>query len=364
MVERSVAAPIAAPVTKAPSGVFEGLQVLRFVAALMVLVTHSTFYTSTRLDPGVSTWDAGTAGVDVFFVISGFVMMITSGSFVHHPKGWRYFAMRRLVRIVPMYWIATTAKIVTVLILPGVALRSALGPQHVLFSYLFLPTVNEAGRVEPVLGVGWTLTFEMFFYAVFAVSLLLRLHPLAFVGSVMVALSIWGLFEAESTSPWAIYLSPLTLYFLVGMVIAFLVKKGWQGWLWVLAVSSFCLAIALAFGGLLDWSALAPFRFSTVVGAVAVTVLAEPWLRRVLPKKLQFFGDASYSIYLFHPLLAPMVPMALAILGLPIAWLSVVGAITWALLATSVIYVVVERRIVTAGRKLPYAGRVPKLTST
>lgn len=363
MVERSMTAPIAAPAGKARTGVFEGLQVLRFVAALMVLVTHATFYTSTRLDPDVTVWEAGTAGVDIFFVISGFVMMITSGSFVHRPQGWRYFAMRRLVRIVPMYWIATTAKIATVLILPGVALRSALDPQHVLFSYLFLPTVNEVGRVEPVLGVGWTLTFEMFFYAVFAVSLLLRLNPLAFVGSVMVALSIWGFVGADSTSPWAIYLSPVTLYFVVGMVIAALVKRGLQSWLWALLAACAGAATVLVLLGALDWSASTPFRFSVIVGLVTATVLAEPWLRRVLSKKLLFFGDASYSIYLFHPLLAPMVPMALGVMGVQIAWLSVVGAIVWALVVTSFIYIVVERRIVAAGRKLPYAGRVPAKTT-
>lgn len=361
MVERSVAAP-AATVARGGShpGVFEGLQVLRFVAALMVLVTHATFYTSTRIDTDVSVWDAGTAGVDIFFVISGFVMMITSGSFVREPQGWRYFAMRRLVRIVPMYWIATTAKIVTVMILPGVAVRAALDPQHVLFSYLFLPAVNEVGRVEPVLGVGWTLTYEMFFYAIFAVALLVRVNPLVFVGSVMVALSIWGIFVDGSASPWVIYLSPLTLYFVVGMVLAELVRHGLRTWLWVLAGASGCAALVVALAGAFEWSALAPFRFVTVVGLVAATVLAEPLLRRVLPKKLQFFGDASYSIYLFHPLVAPMVPMLLAGMGLPIPWLSIVGAIVWALLVTSLIYVMLERRIIAAGRKLPYAGPVPK----
>ncbi|APX33761.1 hypothetical protein BH708_14750 [Brachybacterium sp. P6-10-X1] len=298
--------------------------------------------------------------MDIFFVISGFVMMITAGPFMRVPHGWRYFAMRRIVRIVPMYWIATTAKIVALLILPGVALRSSLDPQHVLFSYLFLPSCNDVGAVEPVMGVGWTLTFEMFFYAVFAIALLLRVTPLLFVGSVMVALTIWGQLSPEGTSPWAVYLDPVTLYFVVGVVVAVLVRKGLTRWLVALSVACLCVAGVLALAGEMDWSRSAPFRFFVIVGLVAITVLAEPLLRRALPKQLLFFGDASYSIYLFHPLVAPMVPIALAILGVPVVWLSVVGAIVWALVVTSVIYALVERRLVRLGRRLPYAGRIPE----
>ncbi|MDN5687847.1 MAG: acyltransferase [Brachybacterium sp.] len=360
MVEQRAVTTVSVSAEKSSPGVFEGLQALRFVAALLVLVTHATFYTSTRLDPDVSTWEAGTAGVDIFFVISGFVMMITASPFMGVSHGWRYFAMRRIVRIVPMYWIATTAKIVALLILPGVALRSSLDPQHVLFSYLFLPSFNDAGAVEPVMGVGWTLTFEMFFYAVFAIALMLRVNPLLFVGSVMVALTIWGQLGPEGSSPWAVYLDPVTLYFVVGMAIAVLVRKEFTRWLVVLSVVCLCAAGALVLLGAMDWSRSAPFRFAVIVGLVAVTVLAEPSLRRVLPKQLLFFGDASYSIYLFHPLFAPMVPVALAILGVPVVWLSVVGAIVWALVVTSAIYALVERRLVRLGRRLPYAGRVPR----
>lgn len=360
MTDRRMVAPVTVHPEKPKTGLFEGLQALRFIAALLVLITHATFYTSSRLAPEFPTWHAGTVGVDIFFVISGFVMMVTSKPFRAAPHGWRFFAMRRIVRIVPMYWIATTLKILTLLVLPGVALRSALDPQHVAFSYLFLPSINEVGVVEPVLGVGWTLTFEMFFYAVFAVALLLRVNPLLFVGSVMVALTIWGQFAPDSESPWAVYLDPVTLYFVVGMVIAAMVTRGLNRWL--LALSLVCIAVAgvLAAAGVMDWYRSSPFRFSAVVAVVALTVWAEPWLRRVMPKGLLFLGDASYSIYLFHPLLAPMVPMGLSVLGLSSPWLSVVGAILWALLATSVIYAVVERRIVLLGRRLPYAGRVPK----
>lgn len=116
-----------APIDVAPSvHRYDSIQALRFIAALLVVVTHSTFYAADRLDPDFFVWKGGTVGVDIFFVISGFVMMITASPFQRIPGGWRYFAMRRITRIVPMYWIATTAKIATLVVLPGVAINSAL----------------------------------------------------------------------------------------------------------------------------------------------------------------------------------------------------------------------------------------------
>lgn len=345
---------------RATSGVFEGLQGLRFVAALLVLITHATFYTSTRLDSDVTVWNVGTVGVDLFFVISGFVMMITSATFVGAEGGWRYFAMRRIVRIVPMYWLATSLKIISLLILPGIALRASLDPRHVAFSYFFLPSVNEIGAVEPVLGVGWTLTYEMFFYAVFAIALLLRVNPLLFVGSVMVTLTICGEIGSASTSPWAIYLDSVILYFAIGMVIAVLAKNGSRSLLLAVFLTCLGLATTLAAMGSVEWYRGSPFRFVVVVGIVAAAVRAEPWLRRVMPRSVLFLGDASYSIYLFHPLLAPMVPLALAVVGLKSSWLSVLGAIFWALISTSLIYVLVEKKVIRLGRRLPYAGRIPQ----
>lgn len=359
--ERQMPVPVDAPPTKPTSGVFEGLQAMRFVAALLVLITHSTFYVSNRLVPSFPTWEAGTVGVDIFFVISGFVMMITATPFQSAPRGWRYFGMRRIVRIVPMYWIATTVKIGTLLLLPGVALHSALEPQHVIFSYLFLPSVNEVGAVEPVLGVGWTLTFEMFFYAVFAVALLLRISPFLFAGSVMVSLSIWGAFlPADTSSPWTVYLDRVTLYFVVGMAIAKLVGRGRQRWLPFIGAGCLTIASCLAITGAMDWYRSSPFRFSVVTGLVVLVVWLEPWLRGRVPSFLLFLGDASYSMYLFHPLVAPVVPLMLAKLGLPLPWVSVIGSIVLAVSVTCLIYQYIEKRLVNAGRKLPYAGRIPK----
>ena len=145
---------------------YEGIQALRFVAALLVVVTHTTFYAHERLDNSFSVWGHGTVGVDIFFVVSGFVMMYSSQKFVGSRIGWQGFGMRRLIRILPMYWIATTVKLAALVLVPAAVLHAALDPQKVVMSYFLLPTRNVDGRVEPLLGVGWTLLFEMFLVAI------------------------------------------------------------------------------------------------------------------------------------------------------------------------------------------------------
>jgi peptidoglycan/LPS O-acetylase OafA/YrhL len=117
-------------------------------------------------------WENGAAGVDIFFIISGFVMVISSRRFVDRAGTWLIFLRHRAVRIVPLYWLLTTVKIIAVAILGGVVLRTGLGFNFVTGSYLFLPVTDSAGHFRPVLPVGWTLTYEFLFYLLFAAALL------------------------------------------------------------------------------------------------------------------------------------------------------------------------------------------------
>src|SRR4051794_40777008 len=138
-------------------GTYTGVQALRFVAALLVVMTHATLYTSERLDDSLPVWHFGEVGVDIFFVISGFVMMVSTQRLVGRRDGWKYFWMRRTIRIVPLYWIATTIKLLALVVAPAAILHATLDPRDVVLSYLFLPSYNVDGLVQPLLGVGWTL---------------------------------------------------------------------------------------------------------------------------------------------------------------------------------------------------------------
>lgn len=338
---------------------FSGIQGLRFVAALLVVVTHTVFYAHERLDPSFRPWSYGSVGVDVFFAISGFVMMHTVRRLEGTPRAWAIFARRRLDRIVPLYWLATTLKVLTLVLVPSAVLHATLEPANTLGSYFFIPTRNAEGNIEPVLGVGWTLVFECAFYALVALCLALRLRVLPTVGAVLVTCSaLWWAFDAARPA-WAVYFDPIVLFFLIGMVIAELTRPARRGWLWaVLAVSLVAVVIVLATSvGDGGFGRNAPARFAGVTAVVAATVLAEGPLRRVTPTWVLTGGAASYALYLFHPLVAPAVPELFARLGWIDGWLSVAVSVPLLVALSFVIHRRVERPI---ARVLARRGRGPR----
>ena len=131
------------------------IQALRAVAALLVVVYHAFDMWDLRIGPGLS-WTNGAAGVDIFFVVSGFVMVVSSQRLLSQPRGWLTFMRHRIVRIVPLYWLLTTLKLALVVFFADLALRSNLDLDYVVRSYLFLPVVDSAGHFRPLLSVGWT----------------------------------------------------------------------------------------------------------------------------------------------------------------------------------------------------------------
>jgi len=343
-----------------PRTKFDGIQSLRFVAALLVVVTHSTFYAGERLDPSVPTWSLGTVGVDIFFVISGFVMVISTAGLEGAKDGWKYFGMRRLVRIVPMYWIATTIKLLTLVALPSAILHAQLDPGKTILSYLFLPSRNFEGRVEPLLGVGWTLTFEMFFYFVFTIALLVRAKPIWFCAAVLSICALGNIFRPDEWAPVLVYLDPILLYFLVGMAVGQWTRDrcfhrllGWMSYVIVL-----WLVIPLADGEFSGGDAYFLTRHICVAVLVIVVVACEGWMTGHVPRPVIYMGDASYSLYLFHPLIAPIVPVVLGIVGLRLGGLSVVLSIVAAVLGAALVFRFVEQPITRYLQgTLPYVRR-------
>jgi exopolysaccharide production protein ExoZ len=187
--------------TSATAGVqsaatFEGVQLLRFFAAFLVLLTHATFYVATRIDSSVAIWNDGAQGVPIFFVISGFVMALSARPLVDESGGYRHFIRLRLIRIVPLYWAVNALKIATLIVFP-VSIFGNPDFLNILLSLVFIPSRNADGAIETFYGVGWTLNFEMFFYAVFALALFLRARILWFVGGVLLLVSWLSVLREE-----------------------------------------------------------------------------------------------------------------------------------------------------------------------
>ena len=346
---------------------YDGVQALRFFAAFLVVLTHSTFYASERLLPGVGFWPDGATGVNIFFVISGFVMVVSTTELRGRADGWRIFAWRRLIRIVPMYWIATTLKLIALILIPAAVLHSQLDVFHIVSSYLFIPTVNVEGEFKPFLAVGWTLYFEMFFYALFALALYLRANLYYFVGTVLVAFASMSMFRTAGLAA-TMFFDPIVLQFFFGMLVAATIwrtptlnriSKRHPGFPAALSV---CGVVLL----------LAPFQVPNVPDAfrtglpatmiVLGVVLLEPHLKGRLPKTLLLLGDASYVLYLFHPLIAPIVPTVFQKADILNFWACVLVSSALAIFACAVIHIVIERPLTQQLRSLTRARRAAEVS--
>lgn len=319
---------------------------MRFVAALLVVFTHSTFYVGERLIPGFPVWSNGAAGVDIFFVISGFVMVISSQELLARADGWRIFMMRRIARIVPLYWIATSLKLAAIISVPSMAINAGLDPWHIAKSFLFLPSFNERGVLEPVLGVGWTLNFEMFFYAVFAAALFLRRPPLRLVTMLFLVVCFIALLRTPAWPAIGFWANTIVIEFVAGMWIAHACLTGRQcNLLGAMAM------VGIGFGGLLvPWGDIPDMMRPLTWGIPAMLIVCgvafmEPALKGRVPAPLLYLGNSSYALYLFHPMVAPIAPALLAKLGLVNAPLSISASVLLAIASGSFVHSFIERPI-------------------
>lgn len=304
---------------------FLTVQALRAIAALMVVVFHGFDIWASRVSPG-DYWANGAAGVDIFFVISGFVMVVSAERLVSEPGAWRIFMHHRVIRIVPLYWVLTTVKLLLVFFFAKLALYPRLDADYVLGSYLFLPVVDN-GHFRPLLPVGWTLTYEFLFYVLFALALALRVEVLRVLVPAFVLIGALALLRSGDWPEWTILFSTIVFEFLFGVVLAQLTVRGWS-MPPAMAAAAMLIGFALILMipkasenvRVLAWGVPA---LAIVAGAVSL----EAQLGERLPGWLLALGDASYSIYLVHG-------FALAALGVGVSALHWSGC--WAQAATVV----------------------------
>jgi exopolysaccharide production protein ExoZ len=301
-------------------GKINAIQGLRGIAALLVVADHSLLRFSEWTNTQALKSDhllyvaelLGRHGVEIFFLISGFIMTVTSYEEFGKHNAPANFLWRRIVRIVPLYWLIT-ALVIGQLVWRG----HAPNPAWVAKSLAFIPYENEAGSWQPLLRRGWTLNYEMFFYALFATALVLR--PRRGLGAVMSALvlltlagRIWtGDCISESCAFAAFYTQPIILYFAGGIILgAIRVYLQRRNRLFaVTADNGLGMAIALAGFYVVYASLAAPSTLTYIVGilfcvsATAFCALLEDnsGLGRV---RFMFLlvGEASYSIYMTHSL--------------------------------------------------------------
>jgi len=304
-----------APVRPAPGHELLSIQCLRGIAAMIVVAFHS-FPQLVRMGFEGKEPHFLSAGVDIFFIISGFIMLYSAHR--SPARGGGAFLLNRAIRILPLYWILTSVLVVVALLTPGLLYSTRFEPVNAVMSYLMLPSLHPVTHLyQPILIPGWTLNYEMFFYLIFALALGLTANrgwKLAALAGVMVI----GVTLLPLRGAAAFYASDVMIEFVYGLVMAclFLAGKRIGKRAGIAFIITGFAAMAIS-----DYLSLPDVR-SVVYGLPALLVFAgalylplDP--RNALVRLMRLLGDASYSIYLSHM-------MTMAACGM--VWRKVLGS--------------------------------------
>jgi len=328
-----------------------GIQFGRAVAAILVVLYHGGRMLPQYLgDIGLARYfEYGNAGVDFFFVLSGFIIFHVHGKDIGRPAQLKNYLLRRFTRIYPIYWVVTALAIA---MLVAKADWAALAPSHVVKSLILYPD-----DYDPIVGVAWTLCHEMTFYLVFAALIASRR-----IGTLLIlawlALVLAGIFHPHQQSNIKFLESPYHIEFALGALAAYCARKypvtAAPG-LVMIGLLAF-LVVGFQFN---DMAIKVPVAGRLLYGAASALIIFglavwESSGKISFPRWASFLGAASYSIYLIHTFLLGWIGKVLARVfhqnSAPslLYLVAVMGAVA----AGCLLYQFVERRLLTVARGL------------
>jgi exopolysaccharide production protein ExoZ len=276
------------------------VQYLRGLAAMLVVTWHA------QGQMGLTETTFFQGGIEVFFLISGYIMWMTTAARNMTPKD---FALRRIARVIPLYWALTTVVVLMLIFAPRFAQHTRFDLAHIIASYLFIPWPNPApgAGLKPLIIPGWTLNYEVFFYVVFGLSLFLPRKWRGWVlFGILAVLTSAAPFSSHLPFVAAFYASPLVVDFGIGVLIAMAIERTTekQARYGIRFFVAGCILMIIG-GSLMDHDA--DFRlFWVTPPAVLIVGGAALWESRFKVVNLPILhaiGNASYSLYLIHPLL-------------------------------------------------------------
>lgn len=264
---------------------------MRALAALLVVVHHSTSGKDWMDTNPLRSFDLGTIGVQVFFVISGYIICRVGGR-----EGFWRFSYSRITRVVPIYWFFTALFLVSKLAVTGV--KELPGAGEIAASLLFIPHYSSfrPDQIWPVLIPGWTLNYEMFFYGLFAAGILVGRPATFSVAAIVASIGVGYLFS-DAAVVFKFLENPVTLFFVLGVLIA-----KFEG---VIPKHPVFALIGALIWGLSDPAPLNPaLKFLAAYSSAGLILQGALAAKGGNPSSvmrfLQSLGDASYSLYLSH----------------------------------------------------------------
>jgi exopolysaccharide production protein ExoZ len=284
---------------------FISLQYVRGIAALLVVYFHAVIQLNHSGRAPVDFLLLGESGVDLFFVLSGFVMWITTYNKKISPFN---FFKKRLLRVAPIYWLLTIISATIALVVPHLLKSTVFDVEHLIYSLLFIPHLNPANNgdiISPVIIPGWTLNFEMFFYFVFALCLFIKplFIRLLTVTLIMLLLFLMSFLYKGANVVFEFYFNAIIIEFLFGVLVGVLLTNNVA----ICTISRLLPLTLLFFSSLLLLfnDAFSSFPRFIALGLPAFIVIYACVLYEnnyCVPRIeiLKFMGDSSYSIYLTH----------------------------------------------------------------
>jgi len=202
----------------------DSLQMLRALAVLLVIHVHcmhiSTPVIGSSYQSNFFYFDVwGSIGVDIFFVISGFIMTIVTPAY-YKEKGWKEFIIKRAIRIIPLYWALSFAQVLLSLRHGEIAER-----ESIIKTIFFFPTWSSSIFAYPILGQGWTLSLELFFYSLIALLLIFfKKNINHYLIIAIFTLTIIGFVINPLNSLSKFLTTPLLLEFCLGIIVGMIYK--------------------------------------------------------------------------------------------------------------------------------------------
>lgn len=322
-------------------GKLVGIQYLRGFAAIAVLLFHVS-------EQYQIPFEIGTARVDIFFVISGFSIWnaTSSSSKISMPD---YF-WRRFTRVLPLYWIVLSVTFVSANAKPAFFYNHDASIENFFRSLVVLPLLKN-GEFHPVAVQGWTLSYEVFLYCLLGVLMAVGLRW-RLIGACATLLIIAVIGRILNLGYIGTFTAPIILEFAAGLLIAYVASQ------LEFSPGVIVLALLLAIIGFLAsqtliaaWPRVIKWGVPAALLVVAAVGL-EPWLRKHPVRLLVYFGDASYSIYLWNIWAGALMTGAMLRLPIPILLHPAIQTVM-VLLISCLLYRIIEKPLLALFRRPP-----------
>lgn len=274
------------------------LQLIRGFAALFVVLFHATGMFKVLNDTNylAGAFSSGYLGVDIFFVLSGFIIYYIHSNDQTGIIPAKNFYTKRFLRVYPIYWIVLLLLLPVYYIIPSFGEEAYKNPALIIKSFLLIPQELN------ILNVSWTLSHEILFYIIFGFVLYNRKTWVKLLFGAWIIVSMFLLVFKPESGIINFVFSPLNIEFAMGILIAYIigVYKGKFDKSSIL-LGSILLLLTMVNDtvGLVDLHRVIAFGIPSafiIYGAVAL----EQKHNIIIPKSLKYLGDASYSIYLTH----------------------------------------------------------------